>query len=211
MMEITPETLPATTIRTKLKAAPHAPIHNPYPEGFLRGEPKPAAVLIPFLELDNAWHLLFIRRTNQKNDRHSGQVAFPGGRWDAEDQDAVDAAKREAHEEVGVHPGEIEVLGNLHDFLSVTNYLVTPVVSQIPWPYPLQLQTSEVSRAFTLPLGWLAEPGNYRIEYRHLLGFDPFPVIYFNTYDGEVLWGFTARVTLHLLETLDLIPPIVGL
>jgi 8-oxo-dGTP pyrophosphatase MutT (NUDIX family) len=166
------------------------------------GTPRPAAVLIPFLWFEDGWHILFTRRNNDLAE-HSGQVAFPGGRADPQDSTPEETALREAQEEIGLKPGDVQVLGRLRSSITITNYLVTPVVGLVPWPYPFRLQTSEVSRAFTIPLNWLADPNNHE-ERRSALP-PPLPevqVIYFAPYDGEVLWGASARITLTLLETL---------
>ena len=95
-----------------------------------------AAVLIPFLKWGNEWHVLFTRRTNTLPE-HSGQVAFPGGRCDPDDGDPVSTALRETQEEIGIDPEKVNILGRLRDFITVTNYIVSPFVGLIPWPYPL--------------------------------------------------------------------------
>ena len=175
----------------------HEELHRYFP-----GELRPAAVLIPFLKKDNDWHVLFTRR-NDGLAEHSGQVAFPGGRADPLDASPEQTALREAQEEIGVNPADVQILGRLRQSITITHYLVTPVVGVIPWPYALRLEPNEVSRVFTIPLDWLADPANRIERWRDL----PAPlnrvsVIYYNTYDGEVLWGASARFTLNLLETL---------
>ena len=90
-------------------------------------------MLIPFLRIEQAWHLLFTRR-NSALPEHSGQVAFPGGRADPDDPDLETTALREAYEEIGLLPADVRILGRLYDFLTITNYLVTPIVGVIPWP-----------------------------------------------------------------------------
>jgi 8-oxo-dGTP pyrophosphatase MutT (NUDIX family) len=181
---------------------------TPYPAGLLDTPTRPAAVLIPFLQKADGWHLLFIRRTVIPNDQHSGQVAFPGGRCNPDDPDAVQAALREAQEEVGLDPADVMILGRVQDMLTITNYRVTPVVGVIPWPYELIPQEDEVARIFTIPLNWLAEPANREIQMRGLqfLGQDV-PVIFFKEYDGELLWGASARMTVLLLEALGFASP----
>lgn len=174
-----------------------------HPPGLITGESRPAAVLIPFIPMRDDWHILYIRRTHNLNDRHSGQVAFPGGRLEPGDNDPIDTALREAHEEIGVSPKDVRILGRLRGMLTITNFVVNPVVGKIPWPYELELQESEVSRAFSIPLSWLTDKRNRRIETRNI-GDAAFPVIYFNKYDQEVLWGASARITLQLLEALEL-------
>ncbi len=185
------------------------PPESPYAITWTDDAPSHAAVLMPFMCTEDGWHLLFIRRTQHPKDRHGGQVAFPGGRCDPEDPDAYKAALREAHEEVGLDPHDVRVLGKLRDMLTVTNYQVTPVVGTFPWPYTLHPQPDEVSRIFSIPLEWLADSENRETQYRKFMNQgDPLPVIYFKPYDGEVLWGASARMTMLLLEALDLSNPV---
>jgi hypothetical protein len=78
-------------------------------------------------------------------------------------------------------------------------------VGKIPWPYDIVLEKEEVSRVFTIPLEWLADPSNRRIQYRELPDpHSPIPVIYFDRYDGELLWGVSAEITLNFLESLQI-------
>lgn len=175
-----------------------------YPDfsSLLSGPSKPAAVLVPFVRKGGDWHLVFTRR-NVELPEHSGQVAFPGGRADPDDTSPEQTALREAQEEIGLDPADVHILGRLRDFLTITNYCVTPVVGVIPWPYRFHLAHQEVSRVFTIPLDWLADPRNHEIQQRTLPPpFEPLPVIYFRPYDGEVLWGASARLTLNLLNIL---------
>ncbi len=170
---------------------------------FNPGPARPAAVLIPLLYTTEGWHLLYTRR-NSDLPEHSGQVSFPGGRSDPNDANPEETALREAYEEIGLSPADVRLLGRMNDFLTVTNYLVTPVIGVIPWPYQLQLADYEVSRAFTIPLSWLADPANQETHLRLLPEpYNPVPVIYFHEYDGEVLWGASARFTARLIEILD--------
>jgi 8-oxo-dGTP pyrophosphatase MutT (NUDIX family) len=161
-----------------------------------------AAVLVPLLRHNSSWHVLYIRRAEHEMDRHSGQVAFAGGRYEETDKDLEHTALRETHEEIGVRPEHITVIGHLGFHHSISHFEITPVVGTFDWPYPLHLDSSEVARAFTIPLAWLADPANHRIEHRELNG-QSLPVVYFDEYDGEVLWGATARMTLSLISTLQ--------
>jgi 8-oxo-dGTP pyrophosphatase MutT (NUDIX family) len=172
---------------------------------FVDREPRPAAVLIPMLRTDSYWHILFTRR-NADLPEHSGQVAFPGGRADPGDKTPEETALREAHEEIGLKPEDVRILGRLHDYITITNYHVTPIVGVIPWPYPLSPAVNEVSRIFTIPLSWLCDPSHYELRLRELPEpHEPVSVVYYNPYDGEVLWGASARFTQALLRALDLI------
>ena len=162
----------------------------------------PAAVLIPFLRDQDEWRLLFIRRASHEQDHHSGQVAFAGGKYEAEDGSLHQTALREAQEEIGVQPQHVTILGQLGYHHSISRFRITPVVGYMPWPYDLELDRQEVARVFTIPLAWLADPGHHRIEQVYREGFGSVPVVYFDEYDGELLWGATARMTLSLLSVL---------
>ena len=162
---------------------------------------KKAAVLVPFVKQDDEWHLLFIQRSEHENDRHSGQVAFAGGRHEESDHSLEMTALREAHEEVGIDPEHVTVLGELNHHYSISNYEITPVVATVPWPYNLTLQAAEVAATFTIPLRWLADENNYKLEMRQFNGIE-IPVVYFKKYNNYLLWGATARMTLSLLTLL---------
>jgi 8-oxo-dGTP pyrophosphatase MutT (NUDIX family) len=174
-----------------------------YPSELLSDSPRPAAVLMALLWKDNLWQLLFTRR-NATLAEHSGQVAFPGGRADPEDDGPESTALREAREEIGLDPDQVQILGRLRSFITITNYKVTPVVGVIPWPIPLQISPGEVSRVFTIPLAWLCDPANHEKQRRNLSPpFGPVSVIYFKEYDGEILWGASASFTMAFLKAID--------
>lgn len=161
-----------------------------------------AAVLIPLYENDGEWHALYTRRTEDV-EAHRGQVSFPGGMLEHGDEDARDGALREAEEEIGLARPDVRILGQLDPLLTVTQFQIIPFVGVIPWPYDLRLNSTEVARAFGVPLRWLNDPAN--LESRKRKPFLPGPeidVYYFKPYEAEVIWGATARLTLQLLEIL---------
>lgn len=200
-----PTNLDEQYIRRALKAQPFKPIHNHYPPELLAGEPRPAAVLIPMVQTHGEWHVLFIRRTEVEGDLHSGQVALPGGKRDRGDESLSAAALRETNEELGIRPEDIQILGRLNEFIAISNFRVTPFVGTLPWPYDIRLDTREVSRWFTVPLTWLADPANRQVTRRELPdGLGEVRVIFFNEYDGEILWGLSARIIIEFLEALKL-------
>ncbi len=164
-------------------------------------ECRQAGVLIPFIRKDNQWHILYIRRAILEGDHHSGQVAFAGGKHEEQDADLQATALREAHEEIGIQPHHVNVLGELNHHYSITRFKITPVVGYLAWPYPVQVDQSEVAKVFSISLLWLADPGSHRIEHSQL-GSESVPVVYFNEYDHELLWGATARMTLSLIACL---------
>jgi 8-oxo-dGTP pyrophosphatase MutT (NUDIX family) len=181
---------------------------TPYTPLIARDNPRFAAVLIPFICQDNAWQVLFIRRSLNKNDRHGGQVAFPGGHCEPKDDNARAAALREAHEEIGVKPEDVRILGQLRDVITITNIQITPFVGVIPWPYTLFPQPEEVSRIFSIPLSWLIDPANREVRYHEILyQGHSIPMIHFSRYDSEILWGASARMIVLLLEALGFATP----
>ena len=180
--------------------------YNPsFPSDLFQNSPLDAAVLMPLLKKEKEWHLLFTRRTSSLPE-HSGQVAFPGGRSDPGDTSPEVTALREAQEEINLTPGNVNILGRLHQLRTISNYCVFPVVGRIPWPYEFHLAREEVSRIFTIPLEWLADPNNHSVQLRELPSpHSPVPVIYFDRYDGELLWGISAQITINFLNSLNLI------
>jgi 8-oxo-dGTP pyrophosphatase MutT (NUDIX family) len=164
-----------------------------------------AAVLVPLLRRGGAWHLLYTRRT-ESVEHHKGQVSFPGGGCDADEETAETTALREAQEEIGLAPGNVRLLGRLNDVLTITRYRVTPVVGVVPYPYEFQLEPAEVGRAFTIPLAWLARRENWDEQLLSPAGTPrPFPVITYHPFDGEILWGASARITQNFLSVLGLL------
>ena len=161
---------------------------------------KCAAVLVPLVYDKQEWYLLYTRRT-ERVDSHKGQVSFPGGACDEGETTPEQTALRETEEEVGIPPGRVRVLGRLNPMITITRFRVTPVVGVIPWPLVFRVENAEVARVFTIPLGWLADSRN-RWEF-------PLPgrkraIIAYHPFDGELLWGATARMTVDFLNILGL-------
>lgn len=161
---------------------------------------KCAAVLVPLVWQDEEWHLLYTRRTDRV-ESHKGQVSFPGGACDEGEITPEQTALREAEEEIGLNPRDIKVLGRLSTMITITYFRVTPVVGVINWPAVFRVGEHEVARIFTIPLLWLANPSNrWQFERpgtdRTLIAYHPF--------DGELLWGATARMTVDFLKVLGL-------
>ena len=130
-------------------------------------QPALAAVLVPLVMRDELTLLLTQRNANLST--HSGQVAFPGGRTDDTDIDAVDTALREAHEEIGLERSHVEVLGTLPIYVTGTAYIITPVVALVKPGFDLLPNPGEVADVFEVPLAYLMNPANHR---RHALEFD---------------------------------------
>ena len=164
-----------------------------------------AAVLIPLIIIKEEWHVVYTRRT-EAVEHHKGQVSFPGGGCEVGESTPEQTALREAEEEIGLKPGDVQLLGKLNEVLTITRYRVTPVVGVIPWPFEIRTEPAEVERVFTLPLAWLADTVNWEERSITPAGSErSFPVIYYHQYDGEILWGATARMTHNFLSVLGLL------
>jgi 8-oxo-dGTP pyrophosphatase MutT (NUDIX family) len=166
---------------------------------------KCAAVLLPLVRWKGEWHLVLTRRTDLV-EHHKGQVSFPGGGCELGESSPEMTALRETGEEIGLNPKEVRLLGRMNDIITITRYRVTPIVGVIPWPYPFRLEPMEVERIFMIPLPWLADRSNWVEQLRAVEGIHhPIPVIRYHPYDGELLWGISARITHILLTILGLL------
>jgi 8-oxo-dGTP pyrophosphatase MutT (NUDIX family) len=166
---------------------------------------KCAAVLIPLAWWQDEWQIVLTRRT-ETVEHHKGQVSFPGGGCATNETSPEDTAMREAGEEIGLEPADIRILGLMNEVITTTQYRITPVVGIMPWPYLVRLEPAEVVRVFTIPLLWLAKRQNWEERPFALDGAaSPFPVVTYHIYDGEILWGASARIMLNFIGVLGLI------
>jgi len=166
---------------------------------------KCAAVLIPLVWWKDEWHLVFTRRTGTV-EHHKGQVSFPGGGCNEDESTPEQTALREAGEEIGLKSGDVRLLGRLNEVFTITGYRVTPVAGVMPWPYQGRPEPAEVERIFTIPLPWLVDPANWSEQSLTVNGFPrPFPVVTYHSFDGEILWGASARMTHIFLSVLGLL------
>jgi 8-oxo-dGTP pyrophosphatase MutT (NUDIX family) len=166
---------------------------------------KCAAVLIPLVRQRDEWNLVYTRR-KETVEHHKGQVSFPGGGCEIGESSPETTALREAWEEIGLPPEDVHLLGRMNDVITITSYRVTPVVGTISWTFPVRLEPLEVGRLFTIPIVWLADRSNWHEEHFMVDGTQrPFPVVRYRPYDGEILWGITAHITITLLNVLELI------
>lgn len=124
-------------------------------------DPRAAAVLIPIVAHVSGATVLLTQRTLHLR-HHSGQVAFPGGRLESGDRSPDDAALREAHEEVGLDPRCVEIIGRLPEYLTGTGFLVTPVVGLLGASFVAQPDPSEVHDVFEVPLSFLMDPRHHQ-------------------------------------------------
>ena len=160
---------------------------------------RPAGVLIPVIERLAGLSVLLTQRSAELK-HHAGQVSFPGGRLEDHDRDVVQAALRETHEEVGIPPHSVSVIGYLPPMPTVTGYAVTSVVGLLQEDVSLQIDTTEVEYAFEVPLAFLLDRRNERALEREYQG-RRIPTVEFH-YEGERIWGATAHILIELRKKL---------
>jgi 8-oxo-dGTP pyrophosphatase MutT (NUDIX family) len=158
-----------------------------------------AGVLIPVIERVAGLSVLLTQRSAELK-HHAGQVSFPGGRMEEHDADVVQTALRETHEEVGIPPQAIDVVGYLPPMPTVTGYAVTPVVGLVSADVPLRIDRTEVEYAFEVPLAFLLDRRNERALERVYEG-RRIPTVEFH-YEGERIWGATAHILVELRRIL---------
>jgi 8-oxo-dGTP pyrophosphatase MutT (NUDIX family) len=188
----------AERLRAGLAAkTPHALLEGDLPE--VRAHANvPAAVLIAVTDRPEPGVILTVRREHMRT--HAGQVAFPGGRLDP-GEDAVTAALREAHEEIGLHPRAVEVVGEMEAYRTVTGYLVTPVLAVIPPDLALEPHEHEVADWFEAPLAFLLSAANQKQKSALFQGRERH---YWEIlWNERRIWGATAAVIVNLSRRLQ--------
>ena len=191
----------------------------------------PSAVLVPMFCKNGEYHILFTQRSDSVAN-HKGQVSFPGGAYSEGDTSLLDTALRESWEEIGLESKDIEILGELDDFATVSGFVISPFVGFIPYPYKFRENCDEIREIFDMPVSALLDASNVRQEDmpfsalldgagvkredvpvsalidKSNLGEDAHItvnetiVVYFYEYDGRVVWGATARILKQFLDIL---------
>jgi 8-oxo-dGTP pyrophosphatase MutT (NUDIX family) len=152
---------------------------------------KPAAVLIPIVKRRDELTVLMTKRT-EKLSNHSGQIAFAGGRVDEEDESVVSAALREAQEEIGLAPQQVEVLGTMPEYFTGSGYRISPVVALVEDEAELTANPDEVEYIFEVPLSFLMDDDNHVVGSREFAGKTRY---YLEMPFGEhYIWGVTAGI-----------------
>ena len=132
-------------------------------------------------------------------DTHKGQISFPGGGRDAEDPHLIHTALRETHEEIGVHPSHVDILGRLDDHRTISNFLVTPYVGWLDrYPYEWRFSEDEVAYLLEVPLDHLRDPANYIPDRRVINGREVVLPSY--QFEQDLIWGATARMLTNFLD-----------
>lgn len=181
-----------------LSAPPTGPGWNHADMSLLLGSSQrlPAAVLVGFREGVQPRLVLTVRTDNLQ--AHAGQVAFPGGRSDPGDGDALATALRESEEEIGLDRTLVTPLGYLDRFETISGYCITPVVAKIAVEAQLYPAPDEVAEVFEVPLAFLLEPANLRRYTMEFRGHQR-PMVEF-IHGGHRIWGATAAMLYNLLQ-----------
>lgn len=172
--------------------------------GLIEGPHRPAAVLVPIVHGANPGVLLTLRTPHLT--AHAGQVAFPGGRIDPGDASPEAAALREAHEEIGLAPEQVELAGRLPDYVTGTGYLITPILALLPDGLELAPNPDEVAEIFILPLATLLDPDAPERRTRLFRGRDRHFWVW--PHERHYIWGATAAILVHLAARLRTTSPL---
>ncbi len=157
---------------------------------------RESAVLVP-LSWEGEDPFLLVTKRSMSVEHHKGEISFPGGRTEESDESLIFTALREAEEEIGLNPEDVEVLGLLDDHLSIVGFHITPVVGVVPWPYKFTINCESedllvVSLSNALKdTAWMAEETSFMGRGIH---------IYYLQIDGGVIWGATARILKHFVD-----------
>jgi 8-oxo-dGTP pyrophosphatase MutT (NUDIX family) len=160
-----------------------------------------AAVLIPIYRAGDEFHIVLTKRTDRV-EHHKGEISFPGGARDPEDLDLIATALRESHEEIGLHPKHVEVIGRVDDFITVSQFHVTPYVGVIDpdtSPYRWLRQEREVAEILEVPLPHLMDPANL-VPDRRVFPDGRVSVMESFRWREHLVWGATARMLKNFLE-----------
>jgi 8-oxo-dGTP pyrophosphatase MutT (NUDIX family) len=158
-----------------------------------------AGVLIPLFEIGGEPFILLTKRTETVK-QHKGEVSFPGGMCEDEDENTLGTALRECFEEIGLAKEDVEIVGKLDDMITLTGFVITPYVGIIPHPYIFRISPGEVAYLIHLPLRHLIEVTPSIEEAERGGEIERVPAFYFN---GERIWGATCRILLKLRKIIE--------
>lgn len=163
---------------------------------------KAAAVLLVIREHQGELQLLLTKRSSDLR-HHPGQISFPGGKIEANEQ-SHQAALRETHEETGITPEQLDLIGQLPSYATGTGFLIQPWIAFLTCDVELKLQASEVESAFWLPLSFVIDPQNTHSEHFAMHGQSH--LVHFMPYGPHLIWGATAAILYALKQQLHFLP-----
>jgi 8-oxo-dGTP pyrophosphatase MutT (NUDIX family) len=182
-------------------AAARAPLRNPHHEPMVSEEEweraRPSAVLVPIVVRDQELSVLLTRR--HRNISYAGHICFPGGRADPSDATVEATALRETHEEIGLDPARVQVIGRLGDYVTHSGYRIAPVVGLVTPPLELVPNPGEVEEILELPLDHVLRSDSYRLARR---GPESSSAVFFLQYEEAVVTGPTVALLMGLYEEL---------
>lgn len=179
-------------IRRILTDNPHKTVSDP--------SLTPAGVTLLLYPKDGRYCVLLQKRSDQV-EHHKGEISFPGGMKDESDVDLQYTALREAHEEMGILPDHVDVLGQVDDVSTISNFVVSTFVGTIPYPYEFHTSAVEVAEVLEIPLVNLMDKANRRDEVRIVNGkLDYAPVF---AHEGHIIFGATAKILDQFLALLE--------
>lgn len=158
---------------------------------------KPAAVLIGLIEQDDQLMVLLTKRASHLK-HHAGQISFPGGKVEEIDKSPADTAKREAWEEIGLPQHNVDIIGQLKSYQTISGFVVSPLVAIVKAPEEYFLDENEVAELFTVPLSFFLDSNNHHKVYTNHKG-KRHPV-YFIQYQQHNIWGATAAMLIDLVK-----------
>jgi 8-oxo-dGTP pyrophosphatase MutT (NUDIX family) len=183
-------------LRTVLAEREILRIHNP--------ALKVSAVLVPVFLKNGRYHLLFMQRT-ERVEHHKGQISFPGGSYKKTDASLLQTALREAQEETGVAPADVNFLGELDDVLTATsNYVISPFVGLVPYPYAFQPDKWETEELLEIPIDTLLAKGCFR-EMLTIQAGQELDTLFYD-FGDKTIWGATARILKQFLDIWNGLP-----
>ena len=190
----------ATLTMAQLVAVTRASLSGRQRRVVVGGPLVKAAVLLPLVDRGEPF-VVFAKRTDRVGT-HRGQISFPGGRVDPSDAGFLEAALRESEEEIGLPRTAVEPLGALDDTETVaTQFIITPFVGVVRTPVAWQPDGHEIEKVIEVPLAALRDLSSLRVEYRKRGGVRH--EVLFWDYQGETIWGATARILKQYLDVLE--------
>ena len=158
----------------------------------------PSAVVMPIFLRDGEYHIIFTKRSHRVKV-HKGEISFPGGAYEEEDETLLNTALRECDEEIGLGANAIEVVGELDDFPTIgSDYVISPYVAFVSWPYQVKLDPWEVDSIIEVPIAALLNR-NGVTEETELWRDNPVTTFSYR-YEGEIIWGASARILRQFLD-----------